>query len=58
MHKNTPNFKSNTHFKPPGYLGGASGGQNLKMAVPGGYLEDQIWVLRNFCLIFGHLTLF
>ena len=39
-------------------LGGASGGQNLKMAVPGGYLEDRIWVLWNFCPIFGHLTLF
>ena len=39
-------------------LGGASGGQNLKMALPGGYLEDRIWVLWNFCPIFGHLTLF
>ena len=49
---------SNTHIKPPGYPGGASGGQNLKMALPGGYLEDRIWVLWNFCPIFGHLTLF
>ena len=39
-------------------LGGASGGPNLKMALPGGYLEDRIWVLWNFCPIFGHLTLF
>ena len=58
MHQNTPNFNSNTHFRPPEYPGGASGGQNLKMAVPGGYLEDRIWVLWNFCPIFGHLTLF
>ena len=33
-------------------------GQNLKMALPGGYLEDRIWVLWNFCPNFGHLTLF
>ena len=39
-------------------LGGASGGQNLKMALPGGYLEDRIWVLWNYWTIFGHLTLF
>ena len=58
MHQNTPNFNSNTHFRPSGYPGGASGGQNLKMALPGGYLEDRIWVLWNFCPIFGHLTLF
>ena len=56
--KNTPNFKSNTHFRPTGYPGGASGGQNLEMTLPGGYLEDRIWVLWNFCPIFGHLTLF
>ena len=58
IHQNTPNFNSNTHFRPPEYPGGASGGQNLKMALPGGYLEDRIWVLWNFCPIFGHLTLF
>ena len=39
-----------------GTLGGASGAQNLKIAVPGGYLKDRIWVLWNFCPIFGHLT--
>ena len=39
-------------------LGGASAGQNLKMVLPGGYLEDRIWVLWNFCPIFGYLTLF
>ena len=47
-----------THFRPLTHPGGASGGQNLKMALPGGYLEDRIWVLWNFCPIFGHLTLF
>ena len=58
MHQNTPNYSSNIHFRPPGYPGGASGAQNLKIAVPGGYLKDRIWVLWNFCPIFGHLTLF
>ena len=58
MHQNTPNYNSNIHFGPPGYPGGASGAQNLKIAVPGGYLKDRIWVLWNFCPIFGHLTLF
>ena len=28
------------------------------LALPGGFLEDRIWVLWNFCPIFGHLTLF
>ena len=58
MPQNTPNYSSNIHFGPPGYPGGASGAQNLKIAVPGGYLKDRIWVLWNFCPIFGHLTLF
>ena len=58
MHQNTQNYNSNIHFGPPWYPGGASGGQNLKMALPGGYLEDRIWVLWNFCPILGHLTLF
>ena len=58
MHQNTQNYLSNTHFGLPGYTGGVLGGQNLKMAMPGGYLEDRIWVLWNFCPIFGHLTLF
>ena len=58
MHQNTPNYNSNIHFGPPGYPGGASGAQNLKIAVPGGYLKDRIWVLWNFCPIFGHLTLY
>ena len=58
MHQNTPNYNSNIHFGPPGYPGGASGAQNLKIAVPGGYLKDRIWVLWNFCPIFGYLTLF
>ena len=57
MPQNTPNHNSNIHFGPPGYPGGASGAQNLKIAVPGGYLKDRIWVLWNFCPIFGHLTL-
>ena len=50
-----PNMNSNTHFRPPGY---PVGGQNLKMALSGGYFEDRIWVFWNFCPIFGHLTLF
>ena len=58
MPQNTPNHYSNIHFGPPGYPGGASRAQNLKIAVPGGYLKDRIWVLWNFCPIFGHLTLF
>ena len=58
MHQNTPNYSSNIHFGPPGYPGGASGAQNLKIAVPGGYLKDRIWVLLNFWPIFGHLMLF
>ena len=58
MHQNTPNYNSNIHFGPPGYPGGGSGVQNLKITVPGGYLKDRIWVLWNFCPIFGHLTLF
>ena len=58
MHQNIPNYSSNIHFGPPGYPGGASGAQNLKIAVPGGYLKDRIWVLWNFCPIFGYLTLF
>ena len=58
MPQNTPNYSSNIHFGPPGYPGGASGAQNIKIAVPGGYLKDRIWVLWNFCPIFGHLTLF
>ena len=58
MHQNTPNYNSNIHFGPPGYPGGVSGAQNLKIAVPGGYLKDRIWVLWNFCPNFGHLTLF
>merc|ERR1719397_173126 len=58
MHQNTPNYNSNIHFGPLGYPGGASGAQNLKIAVPGGYLKDRIWVLWNFCPVFGHLTLF
>ena len=58
MHQNTQNYNSNIHFGPPWYPGGASGAQNLKMALPGGYLEDRLWVLWNFCSIFGHLTLF
>ena len=58
MPQNTPNYNSNIHFGPPSYPGGASRAQNLKIAVPGGYLKDQIWVLWNFCPIFGHLTLF
>ena len=58
MHQNTQNYNSNIHFGPPGYPGGASGAQNLKIAMPGGYLKDRIWDLWNFCPIFGHLTLF
>ena len=58
MPQNTPNYNSNIHFGPPGYPGGASGAQNIKIAVPGGYLKDRIWVLWNFCPIFGYLTLF
>ena len=58
MHQNTPNYNSNIHFGPPGYPRGVSGAQNLKITVPGGYLKDRIWVLWNFCPIFGHLRLF
>ena len=57
MPQNIPNYNSNIHFWPPGFPGGASRAQNLKITVPGGYLKDRIWVLWNFCPIFGHLTL-
>ena len=39
MHQNTPNDNHNIHFGPPEYPGGASGAQNLKIAVPGGLFE-------------------
>ena len=28
MQQNTPNYNSNIHFGPPGFLGGGLGGQN------------------------------
>ena len=45
MHQNIPNYNSNINFGQPGDPGGASGAQNLRIAVPGGYLKDRIWVL-------------
>ena len=45
MHQNIPNYNSNINFGQPGDPGGAPGAQNLRIAVPGGYLKDRIWVL-------------
>ena len=38
MHQNTPNYDSNIHFGPPWLPGGAMGGQNLNLALGGGFL--------------------
>ena len=37
MHKNTPFYDSNIHFGLPWLLGGALGGQNLDLALVGGF---------------------
>ena len=44
MHQNTPNYNSNIHFWPPGFLGGALGGQNGFLAEPGGFSEARAFV--------------
>ena len=39
MHQNTPNLNSNIYFEPPGLLGGASRGPNLKLTGVGVFLH-------------------
>ena len=40
MHQNTPNLNSNIYFEPPGLLGGASRGPNLKLTGVGVFLHQ------------------
>ena len=44
MHQNTPNYNSNIHFGPPGFLGGALGGENGFLAGPGGFSEARAFI--------------
>ena len=44
MHQNTPNYNSNIHFGPPGFLGGALGGENGFLAGPGVFSEARAFV--------------
>ena len=39
MNKYTQNLNSNIYFEPPGLLGGASRGPNLKLTGVGGFLH-------------------
>ena len=44
MHQNDPNYNSNIHFGPPGFLGGALGGQNGFLAGRGGFSEARAFI--------------
>ena len=44
MHQNTPNYNSNIHFGPPGFLGGALEGENGFLAGPGGFSEARAFI--------------
>ena len=54
MHQNTPNYNSNIHFGPPGFLGGALGGQNGFLAGRGGFSEARAFIFFSKCLILAH----
>ena len=44
MHQNDPNYNSNIHFGPPGFLGGALEGENGFLAGPGGFSEARAFI--------------
>ena len=54
MHQNTPNYNSNIHFGPPGFLGGGAQGVKMVLCRARGFFGSESARFFSKCLILVH----